>query len=99
MTVPDDKTSPMRSYILRVTGRVQGVGFRYFTVREAEKEGIKGFVRNEPDGSVYIEAEGDEDALERFILRIRKGPLWGRVDHVSVLDQPPRGYEKFVIRY
>ncbi len=89
----------MKSYVMRVTGRVQGVGFRYFAVREAEKEGIKGFVRNEPDGSVYIEAEGDEEALERFVMRIRKGPLWGHVEHLTLFEQPPRGYEKFIIRY
>ena len=88
-----------KSYIMRVTGRVQNVGFRYFAVKEAEKTGVKGFVRNEPDGSVYIEAEGEEEALDNYYLRIKKGPLWGRVDHVALIEQPLRGYEKFIVKY
>ena len=87
-----------KSYVMKVTGRVQNVGFRYFTVKEAQKEGIKGFVRNERDGSVYIEAEGEEEALDRFYLRIGKGPMWGRVDRVTLTEQPLRGFDEFVVR-
>jgi len=87
-----------RSYVMKVTGRVQNVGFRYFAVKEAQKGGITGFVRNERDGSVYIEAEGEEEALDRFYLRIRKGPMWGRVDRVTLTEQPLRGFEEFVVR-
>jgi acylphosphatase len=88
-----------KSYVLKVTGRVQNVGFRYFAVKEAEKSGVKGFVRNEPDRSVYIEAEGEEEDLDRFYLRIKKGPMWGRVEHVVLIEQPLRGYDKFIVKY
>jgi len=88
-----------KSYVMKVTGRVQNVGFRYFAVKEAEKAGVKGFVRNQPDGSVYIEAEGEEEALDSYYLRIKKGPMWGRVDHVALSEQPVRGYEKFIVKY
>ena len=52
---------------MTVTGRVQNVGFRYYTRKTAHEFGLMGFVRNQTDGSVYIEAEGDEQAIARFI--------------------------------
>lgn len=68
-----------------VHGRVQGVGFRYFVVREAQQLGLTGWVRNRPDGTVETEAVGDEATLERFVAAVRKGPgTIGRVDHYSV---------------
>ncbi|MEO0218368.1 MAG: acylphosphatase, partial [candidate division WOR-3 bacterium] len=53
----------MKSLIIKVYGRVQGVGYRYFAQRHARKLGIKGYAENKPDGSVYIEAYGDEKSL------------------------------------
>src|SRR4051794_12086895 len=66
---------PMRlgRYYL-VTGRVQGVGFRYFTRAEAMREGLHGWVRNAADGGVEITAEGDREALDRFERAVRRGP-------------------------
>ena len=75
-----------------VQGRVQGVGFRYFVVREAQHLGLTGWVRNRPDGTVETEAVGDEATLERFVAKVRLGPgTVGRVDHCSVqwLDDAP----------
>ena len=67
-----------------VSGRVQGVGFRYFTESAAAHAGVDGWVRNLPDGRVEISAEGEPDALERFEREIRQGPRGARVDDVDV---------------
>jgi acylphosphatase len=69
-----------------VTGRVQGVGFRYFTRTEALREGLHGWVRNAADGGVEISAEGDREALDRFERALRRGPLSARVEDVEVTD-------------
>jgi acylphosphatase len=69
-----------------ISGRVQGVGFRFFTERAAAREGLHGWVRNTRDGTVEIRAEGDVDALERFERAITHGPPQARVDHVDITD-------------
>jgi acylphosphatase len=56
-----------KRFSIRVNGRVQGVFFRASTKEVADQLGVRGFVRNEPDGKVYIEAEADEEALKRFV--------------------------------
>lgn len=61
-------------YNIRVSGHVQGVGYRYASIRKARGFGIKGFVKNEPDGSVYIEAEADKQQLDKFLDWCRIGP-------------------------
>jgi acylphosphatase len=76
-----------RHYV--VGGQVQGVGFRFFTQAAAVREGIYGWVRNQPDGSVEIQAEGEAEALERFEHRIRHGPPGARVERVDVIDTVP----------
>ena len=74
-----------------ITGRVQGVGFRYFAQEAADREGLHGWVRNLPDGRVEAQAEGDADALERFERALRRGPRGARVDNVVVDSLPPTG--------
>lgn len=81
-----------------VRGRVQGVGFRYFTRQRAEVHGISGFVRNLPDGSVEVHAEGAAEALDTFEADLRRGPQFGRVDDASVTKVKPRGFQGFDIR-
>jgi acylphosphatase len=76
-----------RRYV--VSGRVQGVGFRYFTEAEAAREGIHGWVRNLPDGRVEISAEGEADAIERFERHISHGPRGARVSDVQVHEELP----------
>jgi acylphosphatase len=76
-----------RHYV--VGGQVQGVGFRFFTQAAAVREGIYGWVRNQPDGSVEIQAEGEAEALERFEHRIRHGPPGARVERVDASDTVP----------
>lgn len=87
-----------RSYRIRVTGKVQNVGFRFYTQKTAMEFNIRGFVKNENDGSVYIEAEGESDALETFIHWCRKGPEWARVDDFNFQEQPLMKYKDFTIR-
>jgi acylphosphatase len=67
-------------------GRVQGVGFRYFVLREAESLGVDGWVRNRADGTVEALARGTSDQLERLKERIQEGPRWSRVTSVAVTD-------------
>ena len=81
-----------------IAGRVQGVGFRYFTADAAACEGISGWVRNLPDRRVEIAAEGDAEAVERFERKIRHGPPGARVDQVEVSHDAPGGASGFIIR-
>ena len=80
-----------------VRGRVQGVGFRFFAERAARELGVRGWVRNRPDGSVEALAEGEDEALETFIERLKRGPLSSRVDRVEVAEEPPQGFSRFEI--
>jgi acylphosphatase len=75
-----------RRYLVR--GRVQGVGFRYFTQAAAARAGVGGWVRNNPDGTVEIAAAGEPEALERLEQEIRRGPPGARVDQVAISDDP-----------
>lgn len=73
----------------RLEGRVQGVGFRWWTRREARELGLRGTVRNARDGAVEVEVEGDPDALDRFESRLREGPPAARV-HALRREDPGR---------
>jgi len=84
-------------YRIHVTGMVQGVGFRWNAAREAWKRGITGYVKNLPDGSVYIEAEGEREQLDNFAEWCSKGPGFGFVDSAEVSEFPPAGYREFRI--
>ena len=86
-----------RRFLIR--GRVQGVGFRYFTESVAAREGLHGWVRNLPGGSVEARAEGEAEAVERFERAIRHGPPAARIDDVEVEDELPNGRESgFAVR-
>ena len=76
---------------IKIFGEVQGVGFRDVAYWKARKSEIAGFIMNEPDGSVYIEAEGDEDELENFVAWCRKGPCPARVERVETEWSEPGG--------
>lgn len=69
----------------RFFGRVQGVGFRAFCQREALERGVRGWVRNEPDGSVSAEAEGSSASLEGLLAQLRTAHPWARVDRVEAI--------------
>ena len=74
----------MVRFFLIFTGRVQGVGFRYFAQMNAAKLNITGYVRNASNGNVEIEAQGREDDINKFILSLKKGNGFIRVDDYSM---------------
>ena len=84
---------------LVITGRVQGVGFRWFVEREAAILQIAGWVRNNSDGSVEVLAQGTRDQLAGLHSRLREGPRAARIDEVEVAEaQPVAGLTSFQIR-
>jgi len=74
-----------------ISGRVQGVGFRYFAQEAALREGITGWVRNLPDGQVEALVEGESEAVTRLERALRSGPRGARVDTVYVESEQPTG--------
>ncbi len=83
-----------------VSGIVQGVGYRYYTLRKAAALGLTGFVRNLPDGRVEVEVEGEEDAISEFISYLRKGPVGASVYDLTVDCYDYMGkYLDFRIKY
>ena len=74
-----------------VSGRVQGVGFRYFVQDHAAVEGVHGYVQNLPDGRVEALIEGDEESVVRVERALRRGPAGARIDNVVVEDEAPSG--------
>jgi acylphosphatase len=78
-----------------VTGRVQGVGFRYATAARARSRDVSGWVRNNVDGSVEAVFEGDPEAVDSLIAWARGGPSGARVDDVSVELESPKGESGF----
>lgn len=87
-----------KAVILKVYGKVQGVGFRYYAHKKANELGLKGFVKNKPDGSVYVEAEGDEVSLKEFINWCEEGPSWARVTKVEQQFIPLSGQTDFQVK-
>ncbi len=78
-----------------INGYVQGVGFRFFARRAALEEGVVGWVRNCPDGTVETVVEGELVAVERYLEKLRQGP--GRVTSVDVREETPTGHQTFEI--
>lgn len=83
--------------LARVTGEVQGVTYRASARREARCLGLTGWVRNEADGSVLIEVEGEAEAVRTFLAWCAQGPPGARVAAVETRDADPVGYEEFTI--
>lgn len=88
----------MKRYLIRVTGKVQGVFYRATTQKQANLLNIKGWVRNEADGSVLIDAEGDAATLAQFIDWCKQGPQTAQVSEVSVTEEPIAGYQNFTVQ-
>jgi acylphosphatase len=74
-----------------ITGRVQGVGFRWYAHDAAAREGVDGWVRNLPDGRVEAEIEGELDSVDRVEAALRRGPAASRVEDVNVDERAPEG--------
>lgn len=83
-----------------VLGIVQGVGYRYFTLWEAARLGVTGYVRNLPDGSVEVVAEGTKEQLERLLERLQQGPPAALVKRVITKWEDARGeFDRFAVRF
>jgi len=82
---------------IKISGKVQGVFFRASTKEKADALGIKGFVRNEREGSVYVEAEADEEALKQFVAWCHRGPSRAEVTSVSVEEGNIQGFTTFEV--
>jgi acylphosphatase len=82
---------------ISIQGRVQGVGFRFDTRRKAQSLGIKGNVKNRPDGTVKIEAEGNQNSINDFIQWCKKGPPMAKVTNINIFDGPIKNYNSFDI--
>jgi acylphosphatase len=88
----------VRAARLRITGRVQGVGYRAWAMQTARRLGLRGWVRNRSDGSVEALVTGEEDAVTRMIEACREGPLGARVSDVAVSDTEDDGSVGFTAR-
>jgi acylphosphatase len=87
-----------KAYTIQVLGKVQGVYFRASTKDKAEELGVFGIVKNEQDGSVLIEVEGESEPLEKFMAWCKQGPRGARVDSLIVNDSESKSYTSFQIQ-
>jgi len=89
----------MIAWRMRAHGRVQGVWYRATTQRVAAEMGLFGWVRNMPDGSVEVHAEGDEATLDRLYRWLHEGPPLAHVTHVDKDEATVEGFTKFFVKY
>jgi acylphosphatase len=82
-----------------ISGRVQGVGFRYSALNQAKALGIKGFVKNMHDGSVYMEIEGDKLATDLMVEWCRMGPGTGSVSKIHITESQAKEFKDFTLKY
>jgi len=88
----------MKRLILRIFGEVQGVGFRFFALRQAQKLKLTGYVKNEKAGFVTIIAEGPEENLNELLDLCRQGPSYARVDKIEEMwDNSTGEFKEFKI--
>ena len=87
----------MKHYQIRVHGKVQGVFFRASTLREAVGLGLKGWVKNQPDGTVLIAAEGDPQSLDQLLAWCQYGPEFANVSKVDWQENQLSNFESFRI--
>jgi acylphosphatase len=88
-----------KAVTLKVLGRVQGVAFRWEAQKAADRLGVTGWVRNEPDGTVRAFAQGDESAVDAFVEWCRQGPPSARVSNVAVMAAAPTSAHSFEITF
>ena len=85
----------MKHLNITIYGKVQGVFFRAATKAVADQLGVKGFVKNQEDGSVYVEAEGDEFSLNSFLEFCNEGPEKAKVEKVEITEGDLKNYRNF----
>jgi len=84
---------------IKISGYVQGVNFRWAAQAKAKSLHLAGFVKNQPDGSVYIEAEGLDGKLSEFLNWCRRGPDWSHVQTVDAREAGIKNFKQFNILY
>ena len=89
----------IKHYNITITGKVQGVFYRASAKEKAQEIGIKGFVKNQPDGSVYLEAEGEPSALEQLLEWCHEGPAKAIVEKVTKEEAPLKHFKHFRVKY
>jgi acylphosphatase len=87
----------MKTATIHIAGMVQGVGYRYFALRQANVFGITGYVRNLINGDVEVVASADEESLNCFIDQLRNGPGRSHVSSLKIVEQPARHFNSFSI--
>ena len=98
--VPPANTSALRRQMtVLYSGRVQGVGYRYFVEREARRLGVTGYTRNLDDGRVEVYAVGTQEQLSELAGLLRKGPRWADVRGVEEREEAVRNFSSFQIRH
>ena len=85
----------MKHLNIKIYGLVQGIFFRASAKEQADKLGITGFAKNMPDGSVYIEAEGEKNNLDKFIKWCNRGPILAQVEKVEVSEGSLKNFSEF----
>ena len=93
------KEDEAAAFYALVRGRVQGVGFRFEAIREAERLKINGWVRNTYSGDVEVWAEGSRENLDTFKTWLHRGPPYSRVDSVDFEAKPPQGFKGFDVKF
>ncbi len=90
----------IKTYRVFLSGRVQGVGFRYFAVDRAIVNNLKGYVKNTSDNRVEVTCQGNKSDIERFIMELKKGPSFANVTdfRIETIDSSP-DYSSFEINY
>jgi acylphosphatase len=87
-----------KHYNVIVSGKVQGVFYRASTKQKADELGVAGFVENLPEGTVYMEAEGEQRLLDELVQWCKRGPHGARVDNVEVTEGELMNFERFEIK-
>ncbi len=97
----EQKNKSKKRYSVTVFGTVQGVGFRYYTVRAAARYNVFGWVRNKSDGTVQLECEGEIENIDNFLLWLEQGgPPSARILEIRKHERPYQGYYRtFSIEY
>lgn len=88
----------MKHTKITVCGKVQGVNYRHTAKEEAERIGVKGFIKNEANGDVYLELEGSEEQINKMVRWCRIGPPKARVKEIYFNDGEPKGFSSFAIQ-
>ncbi|MCR4328563.1 MAG: acylphosphatase [Patescibacteria group bacterium] len=86
------------SFCATISGKVQGVGFRYAVYREAKKLGVRGFIKNKKDGSVYLEAEGSSEVIKDFFQWCRSVQKNAQIENIEFASCAIRGFSGFEIQ-